>query len=236
MTFSDSNMILKISNKFKHDSFIVFLPKDISITYLFTAWNQETLMHVKRKCASGPFWEKMNSEIFSYLEFHTQDEKARAEVRSFRQKHVFSLFEHFLDDLDDLISLFKCSNWSGAEKRGWKKGGRNGWKDQGLVQSIRSTKNWMSTLWHGSPTIIDNWKRIYGEKSLDDFFSWNIHFFLLIIDIVLSYILCDCAPQSIRGWRHGMLLIKSILSVIVFLQFKIKHKFMSWIEYWDDPL
>ena len=81
-----------------------------------------------------------------------------------------------------------------------------------------------------------NWKRIYGEKSLDDFFSWNIHFFLLIIDIVLSYILCDCAPQSIRGWRHGMLLIKSILSVIVFLQLKIKHKFMSWIEYWDDPL
>ena len=94
MTFSDSNRILKISNKFKHDSFIVFLPKDISITYLFTAWNQETLMHVKRKCASGPFWEKMNSEIFSYLEFHTQDEKARAEVSSFRQKHVFSLFEH----------------------------------------------------------------------------------------------------------------------------------------------
>ena len=130
-------------------------------------------MHVKRKCASGPFWEKMNSEIFSYLEFHTQDEKARAEVRSFRQKHVFSLFEHFLDDLDDLISLFKCSNWSGAEKRGWKKGGRNGWKDQGLVQSIRSTKNWMSTYWHGSPTIIE--KGFMEKKFLMVIFSWNFH-------------------------------------------------------------
>ena len=191
-------------------------------------------MHVKRKCASGPFWEKMNSEIFSYLEFHTQDEKARAEVRSFRQKHVFSLFEHILDDLDDLISLFKRSKWSGAEKRGWKKGGRNGWKDQGLVQSIRRTKKLNEYIVTWQPN--SNWKRIYGEKNLDDFFSWNIHFFLLIIDIVLSYILCDCAPQSIRGWRHGMLLIKSILSVIVFLQFNIKHKFMSWIEYWDDHL
>ena len=46
-------------------------------------------MNVKGKIVSGPFWEKMNSEIFSYLEFHTQDEKARAEVRSFCQKHLF---------------------------------------------------------------------------------------------------------------------------------------------------
>ena len=33
MTFSDSNRILKISNKFKHDSFIVFLPKNIFCCY-----------------------------------------------------------------------------------------------------------------------------------------------------------------------------------------------------------
>ena len=140
-------------------------------------------MHVKRKCASGPFWEKMNSEIFSYLEFHTQDEKARAEVRSFRQKHVFSLFEHILDDLGDLISLFKRSKWSGAEKRGWKKGGRNGWKDQGLVQSIRSTKNWMSTLWHGSPTVIE---KGFMEKKILMIFSRETFIFSFSL-LILSF-------------------------------------------------
>ena len=48
-------------------------------------------MHVKREYVSGPFWEKMNSEIFSYLDFHTLDEKARAEVKIFCLKHFFSL-------------------------------------------------------------------------------------------------------------------------------------------------
>ena len=34
------------------------------------------------KVNSGLFWDKMNSEIFSYLEFHTVDEEKRAQVRS----------------------------------------------------------------------------------------------------------------------------------------------------------
>ena len=31
----------------------------------------------------GLFWDKMNSEIFSYLEFHTVDEEKRAQVGAF---------------------------------------------------------------------------------------------------------------------------------------------------------
>ena len=74
-------------------------------------------MHIKWKSVSGPFWEKMNSEIFSCLEFHTQDEKARAEVRSFCQKHLFVSIEHILDNLHDLIPLCKFMQTDQAQKK-----------------------------------------------------------------------------------------------------------------------
>ena len=53
MTFSDSNMTLKISNKSKHDSFTFDFSSQkacfVVVTHLFTASYQEMLINVKWK-------------------------------------------------------------------------------------------------------------------------------------------------------------------------------------------
>ena len=131
-------------------------------------------MHVKRKCASGPFWEKMNSEIFSYLEFHTQDEKARAEVRSFRQKHVFfsvwtyswwPWWSHFFIQMFKLIRRRKKRMKERRKK--WLKRSR----PRSEHQKHKKLNEYIST-WQ--PNY--NWKAFWGKK-LMFFFSWNVHLF-----------------------------------------------------------
>ena len=48
------------------------------------------IVHQKENM-SGLFWDKMNSEIFSYLEFHTVDEEKRAQVENDKLKFAFSV-------------------------------------------------------------------------------------------------------------------------------------------------
>ena len=75
------------------------------------------------------------------------------------------------------------------------------------------------------------------NKKVLIFFSREtfIFSFSLLILFFISYILCNCAPQSIRWWGHGMFLIKSILSFLIFfppVQDQTQIHVMDWILGW----
>ena len=85
----------------------------------------------------GLFWDKMNSEIFSYLEFHTVDEEKRAQVGKFV---FFISFKFFcFHRLCDLPMILPGSKGPRGEK--W---GGHGWKDKGFVQKISCWKKFWS--------------------------------------------------------------------------------------------
>ena len=147
----------------------------------------------------GLFWDKMNSEIFSCLEFHTVDEKRRAEVGLMMSCWHFVSFWNLSIFVSRGIIVclnYKCEPFSASQRAGGERRRGHGWKDQGLVQKI--------SCWKSSGVITQKlfvWKDQLKYFRICDNSKWKCCNF--------SFWLCDCVAQAIRRRRHGLCLIKS---------------------------